>query len=1005
MKITQLQALTILAKKYNHAESQDKFEIIKSYMQAANTTTQAPTVLANLLKDDALSLYEISNDGEKGLFKFAEMQQIIDAVAAHTQSNTSNGEVVISVGEGLLMTINACKKAHLPQEIINQLQALYLEGIKSDLENEFVTDIKALLADQKQLKVSSDPKVINNDPTRRYFETHLSYHLLGSKAETLDTEQLRVFTKNIQHNLWSALAGKSETKTKVNHILNGRMDPSLNKYELEYAELIMKLKSHNYHGLSPKACDNLIEIAKATIIATLNTQHDKSMPADIYADSIFTMGMDGRGRTIKKNHQHVLTGFKGLMMSTSPVPPGDIARNGDTEEYEELLYQDDIDEHGQFTFDKNKKINRIPVIKTTKDDMGQEKQTPVTIVKEKLIASTFERSADQATYMLESQWNQHVFARQTHVYSNGISSTTLATLRNILMQKREGNPSHNDYFEDYMVSFAALMVYNSGGHSLFEIMEVFKLPQFKEIMEKSGCSELIEKDKLMQQWLLKDNQESFNKALDETLTYMDQLVNRRIVNAQLINWAANDRQLKSIDTSEPHDMREQLAIESPIAEKSNGISLHNAILTLSGPEFKKRLNESKKLNLNAKNGSGYTALMVAAQIGKLEHVKALVAKGANVSIRQDQKMNALELAIKSEQYAVVSYLLSVPQTQTKPKDLFFERFDTRELKEKSSPLYYACRQKDMRILRKVIQSDKNISLKDLSHALQETIKFENIAGALTIINQLTPKQLSNYSNTERQHILNLAAEKGNLSLLASLLESKISLPQEDIDYNAMVSAASKRGYLPIVRLLLNEAFQMDAPLQKNTLNKMMTSALSNNQYDLVVLFILYGADIDIISITNQDLAGFTQYLRSARPEHYDVFFSNSEREMISLRTSSLQDQYKDRTTGVWRSFIDLLVLFLDQLPLVNLGGYYHKTEVMARLGYQVITNEVPKKDYEIGYGEPPASEDQNFVSNEQKARPSVSGIFNTTAKSAHNEAQPGIKSDAETSNEQSPKLP
>lgn len=985
MKISELQALKILADKYKDvARHKEKLDIINSYLMSDTRTARDKVLLSELFKDDALALYQVSDDVIE-LFTSQQMQQVIRAVTLHTKPNLAQDDVIISVGESLLMVINSCKKASLDPQIIHQLKTLYLDGVKSNIDNEFITDIKELLADQKQFKVSKEPGVINADPTRRYFETHLTYHLLNSNAERLDVDKLRAFNVNLKHNLWKTIAHKTESNVKLNLILNGTMHPSLDKYQLEYAELIKQLNSNNYHGLSATACKNLAEIAKTTIIATLNTQHDKSMPADIYTDSIFTMGMDGRGRIIKKTHDKVLTGLKGIMQSTCPLPPGDISRDGDIEQYEEPLYQDVVDEYDRLVLDKNKNIKRSPVTQLTLDQNGLEKETPIYLTRERMVVSAFQRSADQAKFMMESQWSQHLFGRLTQVYSNGISSTTLATLRNILMQKREGNPFHREYFEQFMVSFAALMIYNSGGHSLFEIFEVFKLPQLSEILEESGCNELVQRDELMQQWLIKDNSEQFDKALDETLIYMEQLISRRITNAQLKNWATNDGTLKIPMTDEVHDVRKQLAIDIRPDQNPESISLHRAVLTLTAQDFIKRLNAAKKLNLNIENSSGYTPLMVAAQLGKLEHVKALIKKGADPFKKEKQNMRALELAIKSEKYAVVNYLLTLPGIQATHKDFFIDRFDIRGLKEQAPALYFSCRQNDMRILRKVIQKTSNLTAKHLTLAIQETVKFENIEGAMTLIALATPKQLNRMSVAERQNILNMAAERGNVALLGKLLESKISLDQAEIDYNAMVFRASKRGYLPIVRLLLSEAFQIETPLKSNLLNKMMKSALINNQYDLAVLFIIYGANIDSIGINNPHLDGFTQYLRTTPPEHFNTFFSNRDRDMINQRANDLKEQYTERTTGVWRAFIDVLVMFLHQLPLVNLGGYYQKTEVVARLSFQVITNEKPKKDYEIGYGEMPESklispDIKAKVPDEQNAKPSTAGMFCTVSK-------------------------
>ena len=280
-----------------------------------------------------------------------------EAGAKHIIANPSSSNVIISVGESLLLFIDAGQKAGVPKDIINKLKVLYLEGIKTESDAAFLQLVKQHLADSKQLTVSFDPKVIDEDPSRRFFETHLAYRLMEPSAKKLDLKKLQTFTQELKDNLYKNI--NVQRKACVEFILDGVQHESLNKYQLEYAELIGKLKSHDFYGLSAIACDNLCEIAKSSVLATLNTQNDPKVPANIYKDSIFTMGIDGRGRRLKKGNTLVRTSAKGLMRSYTPLP-----------------------------------------------DDG--------IVSERFF-SPFQRSADQASYMIGSQWNQHAFARGTHI--------------------------------------------------------------------------------------------------------------------------------------------------------------------------------------------------------------------------------------------------------------------------------------------------------------------------------------------------------------------------------------------------------------------------------------------------------------------------------------------------------------------------------------------------------------------------------------------------------------
>ena len=89
-----------------------------------------------------------------------------------------------------------------------------------------------------------------------------------------------------------------------------------------------------------------------------------------------------------------------------------------------------------------------------------------------------------------------------HSYSNGISSTTLAQIRNMILEKRLGHSYYKDFFQQHMTVFACLMIYNSGGHPFFEVFEVLKMPICRELIgADQAILSAIENDELIYQWL------------------------------------------------------------------------------------------------------------------------------------------------------------------------------------------------------------------------------------------------------------------------------------------------------------------------------------------------------------------------------------------------------------------------------------------------------------------------------------------------------------------------
>lgn len=66
---------------------------------------------------------------------------------------------------------------------------------------------------------------------------------------------------------------------------------------------------------------------------------------------------------------------------------------------------------------------------------------------------------------------------------------------------------------------------------------------------------------------------------------------------------------------------------------------------------------NKHVDVNARDGSGYTPLMIASESGQFEAVKGLIANGATVDLARTTGMTALQLACQSGHTAVAKFLL------------------------------------------------------------------------------------------------------------------------------------------------------------------------------------------------------------------------------------------------------------------------------------------------------------------------------------------------------------
>lgn len=810
-----------------------------------------------------------------------------EAIEKQVVANTSGALVTLSTGESILLCIESCIKSNLSLVVMGQLYALYLNGARTASEDTFLNKIKGVFFQKKNFAVSNAPEIINTDSTRRYFESHLAFYLLETVTDTLSLSELRNFTNLLKRNFKKV---KPETG-KIDYILSSNAHPSLNKYELEYVTLIHQLSTRQFHGLPPMVCDKLCELAKSTIIATNNTIYDHALPADVYSDSIFTMGMEGRGRTLKKDNNHVKTSHKGLMRASDPLPQGD------------LIQSDTL--------------------------------------------SSFMRSADQATYMVESQWSQLLFARKTQIFSNGISSTTLAMLRNILHQKRLGNTYPNSTFAQYMKAFSSLMVFNSGGHSFFEIFEVFKLPQLKEVMKSAQCSKLIQKDALLESWLLGTEATAFNKALTKTLAYMNSKLNKKITLHQLrltypskaIEQACKPAITQCVIAMNDVDFYHYIRFSVLKGRKSIG--------DISDPNERKNATET----LNKKNPEGYTALMIAAQTGKLFQIKTLINAGANVTrnlrqwypkskIARPNGLTALELAIRSQQYDVVMYLLNRAKALTIKKHAP-EQLDLRDL---APALFYACRQQDTRILIAIIAKEPKLLAKDFFLAMLETIKFENKTANSVLLQLYNQKKLS-FNANQKQLLLEEVVLKGNIAMFSKITVALWHASPLEMDYKILVDKALHQGYLPMMQCLLGQQFHLKSnphKLSQKQLDALMNSALKQSKFAIAVLLIIYGADPHKIDIFTPHLAQFVEYLKTKDPNVFLMLQTNKSKALIDTRSHDLRQHFTENGCRWYHILLEWLLDIISLLPGIHLNqSYANKKESIRALTFNIITNETP----------------------------------------------------------------
>jgi hypothetical protein len=281
---------------------------------------------------------------------------------------------LISPGQGLLMLINHYREKG-DEALVARLKVLYLSGSKSEKE---VEEIKKLLTDSclEGYEVSYDPKVISEDPTRRYFETHLAYETLIHTIDGMDITELKLYVDQLRAMI------PSDKRGSIDDVLDGKLREGLPNIEKEYADYISKLKAGKiYPDLSPENREKIELIVKSCYLAVANGRYVKMPLADVY-ESGFYAG-ENRGKVEIEQQSTTRSGALGLMKGHMPLPVDDLARAG----YE------------------------IPYLKPS----------------------------DQMTFMETALWNRYAFSHLVHPFSNAISGTMLCQLRCLAKIRDEGS--------------------------------------------------------------------------------------------------------------------------------------------------------------------------------------------------------------------------------------------------------------------------------------------------------------------------------------------------------------------------------------------------------------------------------------------------------------------------------------------------------------------------------------------------------------------------------------
>lgn len=439
--------------------------------------------------------------------------------------------ITISVGQALL---HLMKEYENDIEIRKDLEELYLVGANSE---ENTKKINTYLQDEKLKNyiVSKDPHVINEDPTRRYFETHLSEETLIDTLDDVDKEALQRHVNNL-YNLIPEI--EINKKPYIQDVIDGKYDQltssdypykdDITYAELEYAFSISRLLKdqevilNTLQGLNPadpvveqyerkldhnEKLQNLIRCGYLGVIAA---KTNALIPLNIYASDP-KYKINYRSHQLKDSQQQKTTQTQnlGIIKGYMPLPRDDSALSEET--------------------------------------------------------FTYLKPSERSTYSLDETenptWAKENFSLMVHPFSNSISGTMLTQLRAMAMfnptpltnselmsqfeslepgkeydlnkllglfaKGKEDIDTNNPFnSEVFLKCFVSAMLLNSGGHTLHEFTAPLEIQKIKNA--------LVDNDNLeMSKMFYWNNTDAYRRAIKQSVKYNERILQRAAIHESI----------------------------------------------------------------------------------------------------------------------------------------------------------------------------------------------------------------------------------------------------------------------------------------------------------------------------------------------------------------------------------------------------------------------------------------------------------------------------------------
>lgn len=401
------------------------------------------------------------------------------------------GKIKISIGQAILLILQQSSLSSIER---SKIESMYLSGCKSPEDAEFLNKIIAREKESNKYlqscEISVSPEVIDNDPSRRYFETHLAHNITVKEIKAMSLEQVKSHYESLLDLIRSY---EPSLATSLTNVMDRRLAPpwdmarikkigaDVYEYFCTIAEAEKKFGKDDFEKLKYVIASTLLGVVASCISSQKikeNPEDFEILPMDLYGRGLFSS--EKRGRTLREGSHFFST--TGIIKSMAPVPYHD-----DAVRYE--------DEKKPFDF----------------------------------------KSTSNSQYVLglvSKNWSDQSFSLLFHPFVNTISGTMLCQLRASKKLMEEGKLSFEspNSFLNYVKCLVSSMLYLAGGHSLYEFTYPLTLP---EVVEGYASIPHFAEDMTLSRMFYETNTEAFHNALNRAEKYNLQMIERALVLEEL----------------------------------------------------------------------------------------------------------------------------------------------------------------------------------------------------------------------------------------------------------------------------------------------------------------------------------------------------------------------------------------------------------------------------------------------------------------------------------------